>query len=341
MSLFELMCPFDRDNVLVPQGGGGLLCPACGRLFPAEPVPDLLALEQVNRQTAEHYTLQWGKDMGFGRCMGSRDASSHTAAAQLPWAELFSRIRSQARQGDTLVYDAACGWGGIFQELFASPPPPGLAYLGADIHGSLGHITPPPGLDPERYQFIRWDISQPPPVSRQFDYVICRSALHHTPQPEVTMASLADSLGPGGRLAVSVYARKSPMREAVDDALRAIIVPQPPKEAWDLCRQFALLGRDLQAVEEPLRIRQDLPALGIKAGEYTVQEFVYDHLMKCWYHPTFGLEHSTSVNFDWYHPEYAYRFLPSELARLAEEAGLEVREIKSSKYQHYLEAVKG
>lgn len=300
---FTFACPRHPDQDLQPNQGA-LVCPRCGQAHPAGEVVDLLGEPVTQAQTADHYTKQWGKELGFGQRLAEPKAQRSTVAATLPWEEFFGRVRAEAAQRRILVYDAACGWGGILTKLLAEPAPPGLVYLGADIHSALADAPRPAGLAPGQLTLARWDITKPLPVRQRFDYVICRSAVMITPDPPATVRSLAGSLRPGGRLAVSIYTRKAPMREAVDDALRRLVVPMGNDEAMEASRQLAALGRDLQACSGRVAIAEDLPFLGVKAGDYGVQEFIYDHLLKCWYNPDYGLEHSAAVNFDWYHPEY-------------------------------------
>jgi hypothetical protein len=82
---------------------------------------------------------------------------------------------------------------------------------------------------------------------------------------------------------------------------------------------------------------QDLPFLGIKAGHYKIQDFIYDHFMKCWFNSAFGERYSDIVNFDWYHPPYAYRYQPNEIVQWFEEHGLVIDQSVSTKAQHYFE----
>ena len=236
---------------------------------------------------------------------------------------------------------SACGYGGIFTELFAPPYPEHLTYLGADIHRSLATIPRPPQVPADRYGFIRQDIEQPVPVREGFDYVICRSAVHHTRSPRATFASLVGALRPGGTIAISAYARKAPMREAVDDGLRARAIALPVEPAWEAARQIAKLGADLQSSPGEIVITEDLPWLGITAGHYTIQSFIYDYFMKCWYNSEFGEKNSTLVNFDWYHPPYAFRYELAELLDWFAEEGLTVTHRRSVTAQHYLEGIKG
>jgi SAM-dependent methyltransferase len=256
-------------------------------------------------------------------------------AAKLGWNRLFGEISGRARGETVAVYDAGCGFGGIAEELAAAGPP--ALYVGADVHTSLAPIA-------ERIDgfarwgiLLRWDVTRPLPVDGRFDYVLCRAAIHHTPDPPATFRALAGALAPGGTLAISAYARKGAAREAVDDALRARIGALPPEEAFAACEAFTALGRALAEISERVRVPVDVPLLGLRAGEYGVQQLVYDHLLKCFWNESWGERFSTLVNYDWYHPEHAHRYEVDELRAWFEDAGLHVRSETSTAAQHYLE----
>lgn len=287
----------------------------------------------MNDATASHYAKQWGRESGFADFIRrSPELTCFMPAKQLGWQKLFERIRREASDKETSVYDAGCGFGLIFQDLFAAPIPARLSYLGADIHGRLDEIDNPHS----RARFVHRDISEPLPANEQFDFVICRAAIHHTPDPRATFRNLVKALKPGGTIAISAYAKKAPMREAVDDALRSTITKLSPDEAMSLAKQFSALGRDLQGSQGEIVIASDLPFLGIKAGRYGIQEFIYDHLIKCWFNREYG-DHSDIVNFDWYHPPYAYRYEPKDIEAWFAEEKLEIAYSTSTKAQHYFE----
>lgn len=288
------------------------------------------------QKTAEHYSKQWGAELDFGSFVARNpEAAKAMPSRHLPWPALFSRIRTEACHRPVSVYDAACGFGDILRQLTADPAPPHLLYIGADIHNALGNIAIPDGA-----RLVQHDIMAPLPSRQRFDYVICRAALHHTADPSVTLATLASQLAVTGTLAVSVYAKKAPMREAVDDALRARIVPMSNEESFSVARQFSLLGRDLQQSNGTIQIHQDLPLLGIKAGIYNIQEFVYDYFMKCWHNNDYELSHSDLVNFDWYHPPHAFRYTLEEISSMIESVGLRIVERASIKAQHFVAATR-
>lgn len=292
-------------------------------------------------RTAEHYALQWGASIGFQNfARDNPDAMAYTPSRQLGWSELFERIRERARTVPTRIYDAACGCGLIMDELFRDPVPEQLLYVGADIHGSLGEISVPRNAQPEQIFFLRWDISNPIPVIEPFDFVICRSSIHHTREPAHTFGSLVRAVAPTGRLAITAYAKKCRLRELNDDAIRNEFSKLSNEEALKAAGEFMVLGKALQAVSERLKVERDLEWLGIRAGEYGIQDFIYDHMIKCWFNPMFGEKLSSIVNFDWYHPTYAYRFDTVTLRNWFAAAGFAVERILSTKAQHYLEGVR-
>lgn len=331
----RFVSPIPPHEPLTETDDGDLVTSDGTRFSVDAGIIDFLGGAPTDVATASHYAKQWGPSLGYTSFIRSNpSAVGVTMARKLGWPALFDEIRSVSRARETAVYDAACGFGSIFADLFADPKPPLLTYLGCDIHTALGTI-PRLGVPLSRARFARWDISRRPPVDGQFDFVLCRAAIHHTPDPEQTFRELASTLRVGATIAISAYARKAPIREASDDALRSRIVPMPPDQAYATCREFSLLGKALQETVGKVILRQDLPFLGINAGEYSIHELVYDHFVKCWYNADFG-DYSDVVNFDWYHPPYAFRYEVSELIQWYREAGLEVTEVMSHKAQHFV-----
>lgn len=257
------------------------------------------------------------------------------------WPDLTERVRFRARTERLELFDAACGYGSLFMDLFTPPFPEALYYIGADLHQALATIKRPKNVGPDRALFLRWDIADPLPSDTKFDVVVCRAAIHHTPNPPATFRNLVSWLAPDGIIAITTYAKKTPMRESCDDVLRSRIVPLEPQSALRLVRQFTELGRDLQACDAFIDIKKDLPALSIKAGRYGIHEFIYNHFIKCWFHEGFGDRYSDIVNFDWYHPPYAFRYDRHEIENWFSSAGLEIVAQSSTKAQHYFEGKRG
>jgi SAM-dependent methyltransferase len=183
----------------------GWVCSRCG--YRAQGTPNYINyLGGVRSATDEHYSLQWGTELGFLEFLRERpQAKEVMAAARLGWNRLFSQNRARGRSERIHVYDAACGFGGIANGIINETAAKNLDYPGTDIHSSLAII---PQKIREFHQcglLLRWDISEPLPVEEKFDYVLCRAALHHTPDPPRAFSALCSSLQRGGLLAISVY----------------------------------------------------------------------------------------------------------------------------------------
>lgn len=296
-----------------------------------------------HKQTDAHYTLQWGREKAFFDFIQRQPAAKAIMpAGQMGWPALFEEIRSKAKSGKSPVhvYDAACGFGGITRELVNDETASGIRYVGADIHHSLHLIAEKVPALSRCGVLLRWDVSNPLPTDQRFDYVICRAAIHHTPDPRKTFHSLVSRLKPGGQIAITVYRKKGIAREALDDAYRNEIVPLEPEAAFALSRQFTVLGRALQQIEQKVTIPEDLPLFGIAAGEHPLQTLFYNHFLKCFFNPVFGEENSTMVNYDWYHPRYAVRYQRDEVERWFGEEGMPVTKYCEIEAQMYFQGTR-
>lgn len=294
-----------------------------------------------DQRTAEHYSLQWGNSIGFQDfARRNPDAMEFTPGRQMGWPDLFESIRARACKTTTCIYDAACGFGGIMDALFRDPVPEYLLYVGADIHGAVGEIQVPKNARIDQIFLFRFDISSPLPVIEPFDFVICRASIHHTPDPDRTFHSLVKAVGPRGHIAISAYAKKGRLRELNDDALRNQFVRLSNQDGMRVAREFTALGKALQSVSQKVMVDRDLEWLGIAAGEYGVQQLIYDCIVKCWHNEKFGDDLSSIVNFDWYHPTYAYRYDVETLRDWFLRAGFKVERQISTKAQHYFEGVR-
>ena len=294
-----------------------------------------------DERTAEHYSLQWGAEVGFQEfARHNSDAMELTPSRQLGWTDLLNNIRTRAHAVPTRVYDAGCGFGGIMDELFRDPVPQHLLYVGADIHSALGDVVLPKNARDDQIFLFRFDISAPLPVGEPFDFVICRASIHHTADPDRTFHSLVKAVGPGGHIAISAYAKKGRLRELNDDALRHEFARLSNQDALRIAHEFTALGKALHGISQKAKVDRDLEWLGIPAGEYGVQQLVYDCIVKCWHNERFGDDLSSIVNFDWYHPTYAYRYDAATLRDWFLRAGFKVERQISTKAQHYFEGIR-
>lgn len=261
-------------------------------------------------------------------------------AGQLGWYEVFDEIKAKAKSTPVSVLDAACGFGGLATELVNEETVKNLNYIGIDIHETLPDFFPRIPQLQNCGTLIRSSIMDPVPLKDEYDYCLCRAALHHTPNPPVAFAHLCDKLKVGGKIAISVYNKKSPGREACDDMFRKLIAPLSPESAFGVSREFTLLGQALQQVQEKVTIPEDLNVIGIKAGKYKVQELIYYNLLKCFYNEEFGEKYSTLVNYDWYHPEFAFRYTIDEVLKWFSDNDIKVEKQVSIAVQHFIVGTK-
>jgi SAM-dependent methyltransferase len=154
----------------------------------------------------------------------------------------------------------------------------------------------------------------------RFDFIYCQEVLHHTADPERAFRNVCSLLEPGGEIAIYVYKRKAPV---VDDYVRGKIAPLNYEEAAKACRDITELGRLLAESNCKVQI-PEVPVLGIEAGEYDLQRFVYHFFMKCFWNPSLSYDENVAINYDWYHPQLCSRHTREEVRRWFEEADLTI-----------------
>lgn len=221
------------------------------------------------------------------------------------------------------ILDAGCGsgWTASFWLSKAWQRGSGAAWYGAEISEAIDvaqqRLSHVPGT-----HFIQADLLQLPFPSGTFDTVLAEGVLHHTPSTAAALLALAEVVEPGGELLFYVYRKKGPIREFTDDHLRSILSALPPAEAWERLRPLTKLGQALAELKAELEVPEAIPELGIQAGRYDLQRFIYWHMAKLFWNPAYSFEENLHVNFDWYHPRYAHRHTEAEIRQWCGEAGL-------------------
>lgn len=157
----------------------------------------------------------------------------------------------------------------------------------------------------------------------QFDFIYCQEVLHHTADPRRAFLNVCGLLEPGGEIAIYVYRAKAPAREFVDDYVRGRIAELPYAEAMAQCREITELGRALSEANLKVRV-PSVRVLGIEAGEYDMQRFVYHFFAKCYWNPSVSFDENVMINYDWYHPQLATRHTLEEVEGWFADAGLSV-----------------
>lgn len=209
-----------------------------------------------------------------------------------------------------VVFDAGCGLG--YKAAWFARLAPQTLVIGMDFSDAArqaaGHYKDLPNLF-----FVRGDIANTGLRDSSIAYASCDQVIMHTENPELTFAELARiSRRSGAQVACYFYAKKALPRELVDDHFRTVCSQLSRDELWAMSAQLTELGRRLSELHVSFNA-PDIPALGIKGGNYDIQRFIYWNFLKCFWNADLGPDTSLSTNFDWYSPSNARRFNEKEV----------------------------
>jgi arsenite methyltransferase len=160
---------------------------------------------------------------------------------------------------------------------------------------------------------LQADVMRLPFKKRSFDFIFCEGVLHHTSDTKHAFQVLLDYLNSEGDLAVYIYKKKGPIREFCDDYMRQFSTKLSDQECWEFSKKITKFGKALSDLKIEFEIPDDIPVLEMKAGKYNLQRFLYYHIFKCFWNDRFTFEENNLINFDWYHPAYAWRHTSDEL----------------------------
>lgn len=345
-----LVCPFCRGSLELQafeengEVNNGLLRCRCGQWFPiidaiprlllgslrgdyssflARFVPELISLQVKTSEAGENqvrksYSFKWMKMPSFGfqkpKLLAFYDEWFRRKLG-LPDQNAFEAYLKSKRA----ILDAGTGLGAKVGTIAKGNPH--ARVIGVDFSDSVV----PAFVNTRRWpnaHILQADLMRLPFSEEQFDLIVCDGVLHHTPDPKKAFHALVSHLAPGGDIAIHVYKRLGPIREFCDDLLRSYSTALSPEECWEFSVPFTKLGEALANLKAILEIPEDLPFLGIKAGRYDLQRFIYYHFFKCFWNPDFTFEENNLVNFDWCHPVFASRHTEEEVAGWFREAGL-------------------
>lgn len=303
---------------------GGFLASEDGRSWPIiDGIPRFVAVEDKGqKQTAESFGFKWHQTDTYDS-PATRKVSTDWVLSRFGFSSVEEMRHFFAAR--RRILDAGCG-SGYTASLWLDPSwrdGTQSEWIGVDISSAidvardkLGHI---PGT-----HFVQGDLLKPPFPASFFDAIVSDGVLHHTPSTEQAIIRVASLLSDGGEFLFYVYRKKAPIREFADDYVRSILCKMDPAEAWSALRPLTRLGRTLTDLHTTVKVEEDIPLLGIKAGEHDLQRLIYWHFLKLFWHPELTFEENNNVNFDWYHPTYAHRQTEEQVRSWCEKAGLTI-----------------
>lgn len=267
-----------------------LRCPACGGALGGES-PEALVCEGCGGvRYPVDAVLRFAEApylTSFGRQWNRYDVARDEEDAAVFRVKTGIEPESLA---DRLVLDAGCG-GGRYARLLGRD---GARVVGVDLSAAVEKAAALCAGMP-RVTIIQADLERLPLAEACFDLVFSIGVLHHGPHPREAFRSIARRVKPGGRLAVWLYRRNSPVQEWINSGLRAVTTRLPARPLEWACTGLGALG--------------SLPVLNRALNK--VANFSN--------HPDWTLR--VCDNFDWYAPRFQSHHTIEELSRWFNEEG--------------------
>lgn len=205
----------------------------------------------------------------------------------------------------TRVLDGGCGMGRYLRVAAAGGP---SLVVGLDLSEAVLAARDLTEGSPN-VAVVRGDLLRLPLAEGSFDHIYSIGVLDHTPDPRAAFLGLARLLRPGGRIAIWIYRRESPIVERIMNAHRAVSTRLPLGLLLPLCQIAAPIGRlKRRLMASPRRI---VERAGVALHALTIGVSM---------HP--DAEVRVCDTLDWYAPRYLSRHTVEEVAGWFAEAGL-------------------
>ena len=321
-----LRCPdcrsgFRLENADVQDGeviSGVLVCREGHKFQVGNGVPRLLVKAEEQEQVKRSYESKWKvfEDVTFSKHV--MDFQCNWYISRYGWTseEEFKAFL----ESKSCILDAGCGVGravGWFSKFSRGE------VFGIDISETIDTAYKHYGTLPNAY-LVQADLTNLPFEKEMFDFISCDQVIHHVPNPKNAFEHLLTFLRRGGEIAIYLYKKKGPIREFCDDYIRGRTTKMTVEDCMEFAKVVTRFGKSLSELNVKIKVPEDIPILDIKSGTYDLQRFIYWNVFKCFWDEEGSFERSLAVNFDWYHPKYAYRYTPDQIKGWCKEYNLQI-----------------
>ena len=284
-----LHCP--DCHVSLARRSDSYLCPSCGRSFPE--VRGIVRFVDESNY-ADSFGYQWGR---FERTQLDR------AGRSLSEEDFIRKVHvgPQDFKGK-LVLDVGCGMG-RFAEVATRW---GAHVVGVDLSAAVEVATK--NLADRDFVGFQADVFSLPFLPGTFDCIYSMGVLHHTPDCEKAVKTLAQYLKPGGMLAVWLYSGYNKWYR-FSDQYRKLTHRMSPRA---LHRFFSFAVPVLYWLDRGLRV---IPVAGRPLAGLVHHVFPVNR------HP--DPEVRVLDTLDWYSPKYQSKHTYEQVFRWFESSGLE------------------
>ena len=131
-------------------------------------------------------------------------------------------------------------------------------------------------------------------------------------------------LKPESELLTYVYQKKAVPREMVDQHF-IDARDYSPDDLYKMSEQLTILGKFLQDQFPGEFNFPSVSLLNIPNQSKTLQRFIYDNFLKCFFNSSIGFKQSVIVNYDWYIPDIAFRYSLPEFKEMCLSTGFEFK----------------
>jgi len=247
--------------------------------------------EPAQARTKELYGLQWNR---YRIVRVEEDLATFLFKIGLKSTDLDEK----------LVLDGGCGMG-RYARVAASL---GASVVGMDLSQAAMAAQDMTSEFARHVQIIRGDLLRPPLPDNTFDLVYSIGVLDHTPDPRAAFLELAKAVKPGGRFAIWVYQKQSPVVERIMAAHRAVAKRLPVALVERLSRwSVPVGGLKRRLMGSPNRL--------IQRGGVALHALTIGVSM----HP--DPEVRACDTLDWYAPRFVSHHTPDEVRGWFAEAG--------------------
>lgn len=169
---------------------------------------------------------------------------------------------------------------------------------------------------------IQADLSKLPFPDESFDLIMADGVLHHTPDTRAAVEALYRKLAPGGDFFFYIYRRMGTVRRHCDEVIRGKFTQLSAGDCYKACEAFTNFGHELSKLNAKITLDKPIDVLEIPAGTYDLQRLIHYYFMKCFWNDAFDYETNNMVNFDWYHPAFAWQHREEEVRAWLEALGI-------------------
>jgi SAM-dependent methyltransferase len=264
----------------------------------------------MDNNTAKSFYDKWHKnaDLAFQNTLKEGSEIQNWILSRNGWNTL-SGLQEFLKDKKNIL-DAGCGNGRV-TALLAMNAAPTSTITGIDLTAADVAENNLKGI--RNVSFHKKDLMEDNSSIGKFDFIYCQEVLHHTNDPFRSFSNLVqNNLSDKGTIAIYVYKKKAPLREYTDDFIRNKIAGMSYEEAMKHCDQITEFSKNISAQNQEF-YSPAIELLGIPAGNYTPQRFIYHFFMKCFWNNELDFAQNSAINYDWYHPQNCTRHTMEEI----------------------------